>query len=477
VFAKDARHIAKTVIANAAAAVITPEQAVIGLWHRGVLAYKLKEHQYDLYSFIAEPPGKKAVCAVARQFGKSFVALLVAVETCLRKKNARVSVVAPTAKMLRGILLPNMSKLLLDCPSELKPRFSSIDNCYTFPNGSTLRLDGADSGNADSLRGRANDLVIIDEAAFVSELRALIYDIVLPSFLTTDGRLVVVSTPPKTPGHFFVELAREAELAGSYLRRTIQDNSSVTPAQRARWAEEVGGETSTAWRREYEVEFVVDEDSAVVPEFSDALVAPTKPAEFEHRLVSMDVGFSPDPTAVLFGYYDFRRACLVIQDELLIRRMRTDVLADQLRQTEKDLWSHVEPYSRVSDVDLIVLNDLSSIHGIHFAPTSKDLKEAMVNELRMWAKSGRIQVDPRCVNLIHQLKTAIWASNRRVFDRTDSGGHFDLVDALIYMVRNAPTTSNPYPQNVGVSHHTHFIDSDSPEETDGLSGLITTRFQ
>jgi len=59
----------------------------------------------------------------------------------------------------------------------------------------------------------------------------------------------------------------------------------------------------------------------------------------------------------------------------------------------------------------------------------------------------------------------------------DSGGHFDLVDALIYMVRTAPVSSNPYPTNVGVTHATHFFNPDALEEADGLSGLIPTRFR
>jgi hypothetical protein len=224
----------------------------------------------------------------------------------------------------------------------------------------------------------------------------------------------------------------------------------------------MGGRDSTKCRRELYCEWVVDETRAVVPEFNDErsaiMVHEVDPPTYETPLVSLDVGFE-DYSHLLFGYYNFKTAHLVIQAEARLRRMRTDQLAAEVKRVEAELWTGYAPKpSRVSDVDLILLQDLGAIHGLHFAPIAKDEKEAMVNELRLWVQSHRLEIDPGCEFLVRQMKSAIWNKSRTSFERTPEDGHFDGVDALIYMLRSAPIHHNPYPAfPAGVTPKTHTV--------------------
>lgn len=54
--------------------------------------------------------------------------------------------------MARTIIKPLIREIFKDCPEDLKPKYSSIDSKYVFPNGSEIQLAGSDAGNADRLR-------------------------------------------------------------------------------------------------------------------------------------------------------------------------------------------------------------------------------------------------------------------------------------------------------------------------------------
>lgn len=104
----------------------------------------------------------------------------------------------------------------------------------------------------------------------------------------------------------------------------------------------------------------------------------------------------------------------------------------------------------------ILINDLFIDHGLQFFATAKDDKQAQINKVRMLIKRGDLVIHPRCKNLIYHLKTAKWDKNRKKFLRSKGdpnkgikANHADLLDALIYLVRNVEFGRNPYPKGYG----------------------------
>jgi hypothetical protein len=355
-----------------------------------------------------------------------------------------------------------MQEILRDCPKALKPQWRGQDGHFVFQNESVISIAGTDQGNADKLRGSACHLGILDEAGFIDDLRYVVRSILMPQLLTTDGRLILSSSSPKSPAHDFVGFMAEAELAGdrAYTKMTIyEDSRPEVLARIPEWMAESGGAESTDWRREYLCELVTDETLAIVPEFQkvadDCVREVSRPAYYD-SYVAMDVGFN-DLTAVLWGYWDFLTATLVIEDELAINRMTTEQLADGIRAVERRLAWPKEPLKRVSDTDLIVINDLNRLHNLGFMATEKDDKEAAVNAVRLLVSQRKIAINPQCKNLIAHLKYGVWNDRRTQFARADGFGHFDFVDALVYLVRGLIREKNPYPHNLGMSDHTHFI--------------------
>lgn len=447
---------------------ITKNAAIDKLWRNGVLHWKLDSCQKQLYNTFHNAKYRKVVWKCSRRLGKSYSLLILAIEFALKNPGSQIKYACPTAVMAQKIIIPTIRTILNDCPADLKPKFVKSEKCFYFNNDSIIQIEGTDEGNAEKLRGTESHLSILDEAGFMDDLEYVINDILLPQVLTTNGKIIISSTPPRKPEHAYNKFANEAKLHGAYIKKTIldavNDVQNDPPHLRNRLNPEiieevkvsVGGDESPTWRREFLCEDVVSDERQVIPEFTDDIEARVvkewaRPVAYD-AYTAMDLGFV-DFTGLLFAYYDFKNAKLVIEDEIWMNgaQVTTKNIAERCKEVEEKLWfdeatqSSKEPYLRVSDDDLITINDLYRIHGVKFIPTSKDNRDAAINDLRMRIAAEQIIINPRCKNLIYQLKTATWAKNKKTFERSETAGHYDLVAALIYLVRNVQYQKNPYP--------------------------------
>jgi len=449
-------------------------------WKTGTLQYKLHPYQDALYTALTKALEDRNVVKYtvncSRRYGKSFVLCLIAIERALRKPGAQVRFAAPTAKALRKITLPIMKIILDDCPATELPRYSVMDSYYRFPNDSEIHFAGTDNQNYENLRGTASDLNIIDEAAFCSELDYIMRSILIPQTLTTGAKTLLASTPPPTPAHDFFYIAQECKLQGAYSEFDVYQNKSLDPETIDIYAKESGGYESSTFKREYLCQFVVDDSLSIVPEWRDEFVAEYVKdgfSPFMHRYTAMDLGVK-DLTAILFATYDFRRGILYVEDEAEMNgpQMTTPKLAALVTDTEKRVYGNIQPFIRVSDNNnLLLLQDLGSLHGCHFYATNKDSLDAMVNEVRILVGEGRLRVDPKCQKLIGGLKYGVFDSKRKEFARTTAYGHFDHLAALVYLIRNLDRQTNPVPAMYNLSDYTHYV----PEilrKSDSASGSV-----
>lgn len=203
--------------------------------------------------------------------------------------------------------------------------------------------------------------------------------------------------------------------------------------------------TGVFYDRMIEGKWVGDKDFKVFPEMGEcekSVVCDFKVASNFIPTGAMDVGFE-DATGYLLGYYDFREGVYCVRHELLMRRATTEEIHKAIVDVERLM--DTRRITRWSDTDLRIIADLYQMHGMSFAPTPKDNKPAQINQIRVLLKQGKIKIHPDCKRLIAQMKSCAWDKNRTKFIRT-SEGHFDLCDCMIYFVRNADTSTNPYPE-------------------------------
>jgi len=383
-------------------------------------------------------------------------------EVCLKKPKARCFFFAPVKDGLNDYILPVINQVFEDCPDDLMPVYNTAKFSLTYKNGSSILFRGSNMKQHRLRRGNDVDLAGIDEGRDVDELESLVESVVMPSLFSSDGRLIITTTPADTMEHQLYGYRQRAELEGWLKKFTIWDAHRLDPeafpeSRIKEFREECLNETF--WRREYECEWVRDEDKAIIPGWNSAtMVVPpliiqvqknTPEFRFYRYFEAVDFGIR-DFTVCLVGFYHYKDATLYIEKELVMNGpdMTTTKFGDSLVRLEKDLaLTDKNVYMRVSDSDpgsLLLANDLVQSHRIAFYPTDKERLHAMANKANILVASGRVKVSSECKFLIGSLTNCQWDDDRLSFRRTALYGHADAVAALIYLVRNL-VESNPIP--------------------------------
>lgn len=427
-------------------------------WRAGELDHKLHKGQLviELCYLKAIDSGKLFVADCSRQLGKTTWGVKKSIETAIKKPNSKIRIGTAYLTDLEQFVRPAFELILQDIPADMRPIWMQRTYQYIFPHpiNSTVGLVGLDR-KPNGLRGNRLDMVILDECRDIANLGYIYRSVLIPATThVDDAKIIMLSTQPDSPDHEFVSFCDLAALREAYVKLDVFKNPMLLQEQIEELAGECGGYDSTEFRREYLCERIVEESRSLVPEFRvqhHVMDSPRCDAfKYWIRLCSLDSGVR-DKTAAIFAYYDFARAKLVIEDCFTLQghEVTTRRIATELTEREQCLEYFDKP-RRVADNDnLILLQDLGSEYGFHFTATGKDELPAMVNQMRLWFAQNRIEINPRCTELISCLQAGIWNKMRRDFDRSKVHGHYDLIASLMYLIRNVPEFENPLPAFFG----------------------------
>lgn len=436
------------------------------LWRRGILTFKMHAIQKEMYKLYMEAgPRSTQVWLLSRQTGKSYCLAILALMEAIQKPNSIIKLLTDTKLHVQTIFEPIFREILEDCPSDVRPNYIPTKFIYEFGNGSQIQMAGTDAGNAERLRGQKSTLILVDEAGSCTRLNYNVLSILLPTTTHTGGKLILASTPPEEPDHDFIGFIEQADQEKTLTKKTLFDNPLLSDADKESIVSRFpGGRNNPQFRREYLCEIIRDERRTVVPEFDEsnmALVVRDYPKPpFYTPYVSMDLGFK-DLTVVLFGYYDFKADKVIIEDELSVKGsdLKLDKFGQDILSKEEKLWLNIYtneqilPEVRVSDIDYIVINEINrqSYNRLNFQAVKKEpgYKLPLINQLRIMIQSQKVIINPRCETLIRHLRNARWkdASSKDDFARSPDDGHYDAVDALLYMIKSISYAKNPYPKN------------------------------
>ena len=167
---------------------------------------------------ILEAERRFVVVMCGRRFGKSELSQIIIIKEAL--KGGQVAYVTPTYGLAQVFferlakVLPfknNISKLKIYCPNE-----GSIE----FFTGERL----------DNLRGRKFHLVIIDEAAFISDLEDGWNNSIRPTLTDYEGRAVFLSTP-RGKNFFYSLFMKQGENDWQSFKFSTYDNPHINPRE------------------------------------------------------------------------------------------------------------------------------------------------------------------------------------------------------------------------------------------------------
>ena len=489
---------------------MTPEQAaeVYGveavaaaarpaMWRAGDLSYHCSEIQLRGRALVYEHPSRRVCWETSRRFGKSRTGVTIAGEHALAFPGIRVPYAAPTAQQVRTFVHPHMLALSSHAPDDIAPDL--IAGQWVFPplqwldaDGEPVRtkLDGGvhleryrgkradeqlrmsrvaphgceDRRKADALRGTGTVLAVVDEARDIPILTYVLGSVLGPMLWEArsqwsedvDPTMLVISTPASDPEHPFNEVADACRDSGAYLHATVYDCDHLSERDIAEAIAEAGGEHTVAWQVEGLAKRTRDPSTVAFPEFDRErhAVAAERPAHF--LPVVIGDGGHVDLSVYAFGYYDFERATYVIEDELVFRRTRSDIVCAAIEAKERELWGSLEVERRRVDAPPQVRADMSS-RGQSWQFVSKPRADkrlgsmqAGVNVVRVLMQQGRLEVHPRCETILAHLDGCRWGSDRSAFARVrDEKGeplhHYDGAAAVVYFARDANAYDNPFP--------------------------------
>ena len=195
----------------------------------------------------------------SRQSGKSLCLTLIALYVALSGSNRRIAILAPSLRQSRamirraGSFLPKLPKNALEGRA-LKTKLE-------FSNGSTIE---AYPNSPETVRGLTLDLLIVDEANYIEDDRAL-YDAVVFALGTTNGRFIATSTPGSRDSLFY-EMCMDDDLYGDFSRHHVSFHDALEPNGPLKKGileklERQMREDPWRWQREMLAEFSEDEEA------------------------------------------------------------------------------------------------------------------------------------------------------------------------------------------------------------------------
>lgn len=309
-------------------------------------------------SFINDPARFKLVRA-SRRAGKSYSDAAYLIYECLIRPSTPTLYIGLTRESAKEAVWSILITILdaLDIAHEARPSALRI----TFPNGSFIRLFGADTPNAkDRLRGQKFKLVIIDECGFFQAVDAMI-PALMPTLADLSGTLAMTSSPGIVLSGFFYE-ADEGTSKDVWSRHvwTMSDNPffqqpARNPTKYANRAEEEldvicrtlynGDRERPAFKREYLGQWVRDSTSLIYPyEDSNLLDAPT-PLPKERYGIGIDIGVSSASAVVVMKYSAYSREVQIVETW-----SEAEVLVDDFARIVQDFITQYSPDAIVADV-------------------------------------------------------------------------------------------------------------------------------
>lgn len=504
------------------------------LWRKGDLSYRFSDLQLRVREMIHEPGPRRCGWLASRRAGKSRTASGTSAEKGYAMPGIYIPYAAPSAVQVATFIDPHFRRIANEAPDDLaldhkggqwetpplqwydaagNPVRTKMDGGVELARfrgskheevmrQSIIRPRGCDeTKKADALRGPGTAYAVVDEARDIPILDYVLTDVLGPMLWEARSvwgedvvvKLFVCTTAPRRPDHPFVEVWEGLKATGAAIHSDIYQADHLTDEDIAEARDEAGGEDTLSWRREALALIERDPRRAVFPEFDRAKHVREVERPSHIRPCIIGDGGHEDMTVFGFGYYHFPEATYVIEDELVFRRTRSDVIDAAVAAKERELWPDTPVDRRRVDFPPQVRADMNREEWgdphewgdddrdpPHWLGVTKPRGrpgegsfQAGVNRVRTVAQRQQLAVHPRCTTLIEHAENARWNVHRSDLERVkDEEGeplhHYDGAADLVYFVRDCDATTNPIPDvPEGVGLPTHIIREARKQQSQG----------
>lgn len=412
-----------------------------------------------------EDTSRYLVAQCSRRAGKTNGLAIRFFQTLERHPKSQCIYLALTLDSAREILWP----VLIEMNDKYSLGCSFIESKLTMkhPNGSTLKLFGADMKNfIKRLKGRKYPGVGIDEAQdFGSHLQSLVDDVLTPSISDyEDGWLALTGTPGPVPTGYYFQVTQESKFGYSIHKWTSLDNPYM-PNNKAflddikikrEWTDE-----HPTFQREYLNKWVLDKESLWVKYSKEVNDYSSLPDNHKWDYVfGIDIGFRDADAIAVLAWSD---TCLdtYLVEECIHRKQGLTELVEQIQY----LQNKYKPVKMVIDEGGLgkkLAEELRRRYAIPVEPADKMRKQENVELLNDTLRLAKFKAKSTSMFAQDSYKIQLdWdktTPNRVVIKKNP---HSDVIDAVLYAFKESYSYLAKKPSNTPVHGSKEWADQQS----------------
>ncbi len=393
--------------------------------------------------FIEDESRLKALFCT-RRAAKSYTGGIYLIKEALQNPGCNCLFVALSRDTAKGIIWKDILKEI-DLKYRLQIKFNETELSATFPNGSVIRVTGADADESEmnKLLGKKYRLVILDEASMFSvDMSRLVYGVLKPATSDQRGIICLLGTSSNITRGLFYDISTRKEPGWSLHTWTAHDNPHVA----TQWKEELEDiaknrplfMNTPLFKQWYLNEWAVDEEARVYKfngELNRRHSLPVRETPYRYVL-GVDLGHSPDPSAFVVGaYHETDPTLYFIHAEKHLEFDVTDV-ANKIKFLDK---SYAFDVKVIDNANKQAVAELNNRHQVNVLAADKSGKADFINLMNAEFIQQKIVTLAQAKELEDELSTLVWTTDNGVvkIPRTEhSSLPNHLCDAALYLWRH-----------------------------------------
>jgi hypothetical protein len=396
---------------------------------------------------FTEDTSRYLVAQCSRRAGKSTALAIRFLKTLATHPNSQCIYLSLTRESAIAIMWPVLIEL--NDKYDLGCTFTESKLTMQYPNGSKLRLIGADQKNfVKRLKGIKSPGIAIDEAQdFSSHLESLVDDVLTPMMTDyKDSWLAITGTPGPVPQGYFFEITQEKKHGYSFHEWTLLDNPYLPDAQgfiqqmidKRGWKED-----HPSLQREWRNKWVLDREALWIkyyPEVCDFQALPNITPNKWNYVMGIDLGFRDADAIGILAWSDKDPNTYLVEEVITKKQGLTELVAQiKSLQIKYDICKMVIDEGGLGKK---LAEEMRRQHGIPVEPADKLRKQENVEFLNDSLRLGKFKAQKTSQFATDSYKVQIdWeksSANRIVIKKVP---HSDIIDAVLYAARECPAWS------------------------------------
>lgn len=344
-------------------------------------------------SQIAKCKKRFRVCVNGRRWGKTTLSIYEMIAKAIAQDDRKIAYIAPNFQQARDICWQQLKRICLPLTVNSNEQRLEIEVRTKKGGTSFITLRGWES--IETLRGQNFDFLVLDEVASYRNFWVGWHEVLRPTLTDTEGEALFIGTP-KGFNHFY-DLYNTNDNDYQSFHFTSYENPHIPKKEIEKVKEEI---SEDRFAQEYLGDFRKTE-GLVFKEFDREKHVQTKTfIGTEEIICGVDFGYT-NPSAIL-KIVRVNDTYHVV-DEWYKTRQTTAQIADAV-----NLFNPVRVYPDPAEPDRIQeLND----RGLFCLEVKKDVA-AGIDKVRELLKQGRLTIAPECQNLMYELETYAYPTNR-----------------------------------------------------------------